>query len=107
VEEVVPVTKAAEYLLTNGVLGFTTMLFLSISWYLYRARELDRKQFASDVEEIHRAHRIELAALNNRIHELQETRITEIRSVIDASAKFSQTLNSVLAVIGKTGAAHD
>jgi hypothetical protein len=98
--------QLAEYLLTNGVLGFTTMLFALVAAYLYRARELDRRQWAAELEELHKAHAEALAAERTRNLELQEKRVSELRSVIDASAKFTATLDSVLAVLGRSGARH-
>lgn len=91
------------WLLTQGVLGLTTMLFAFTTAYLYRSREQDRSQREVDLEEIHKAHAIELAAERKLNLELQEKRLIELRNGLDAIAKFTSTLDTALSVLSKGG----
>lgn len=89
------------YLLTQGVLGLTSVLFAFTSAYLYRALETHRRQKEVDVEEIYKAHAVEIAAGHKLVLELQEKRLVELRSGLDAIAKFTSTLDTALAVLSK------
>ena len=93
-----------EYLLTNGVLGITTVLFLGLSAFIYRDREKERRQHGVDLEEIHKAHRIELASQSKFIYELMEKRIVEQRSALDAVGKATSTLDTALTIQSRRGA---
>lgn len=87
-EEVVQ--HGGSWLLTQGVLGLTTMILLFTTAYLYRSREQDRK-----------AHALELASERKLVLELQEKRLVELRSGFDAIAKSTSTLETALAFLSK------
>src|SRR3954467_12023252 len=96
-------TKTIDYILANGVLGVTTVLFMYISFFIYKARDRDREQHTIDIEEIYKAHQVEIISYMKRLDELQEKRLEELRANLDVVSKFNA---SSLAVLARAGGQH-
>lgn len=79
-----------EYAFTQGVLGFTTMLFLCMFLLSEWKRSRDRKKYDSDV-----------AAMRKEFEALGEKRISEYYKIIDTIADWTATTKIQFAVQAK------
>lgn len=79
-----------EYAFTQGVLGFTTMLFLVMFMLSEWKRSRDRRKYDSDI-----------AAMRKDFEAIGEKRITEYYRIIDAIAEFTATAKLQFAVQAK------
>lgn len=66
-----------EYLLTNGVLGLTTLLSLAAAAYFYKGREQDRREYLANLEKLDREHRMEVAQWVKLHLDLQNERLDD------------------------------
>jgi len=100
-------TKAIDYLLTNTVLGVTTILFMYIAWKLLTrswereaAHKIELDEIRLEIEEIYSVHATEIASLNKALYDQQERRVEELKAATTALIKFN---DASLAVLAKAG----
>lgn len=89
-EEVGIIKLFTEYAFTQGVLGFTTLLFLGLFLLSQHGRGKDRKRYDSDV-----------AHMRKEFEALTEKRVVEYQKIIDAITDFTATQKVQFAVQAK------
>jgi len=87
VEEVGIIKLFTEYAFTQGVLGFTTVLFLALFLLSQYGRGKDRKRYDSDV-----------AQMRKEFEALTEKRLAEYQKVIDVITDLTATQKLQFAV---------
>lgn len=86
-EEVGIIKLFTEYAFTQGVLGFTTLLFLCLFLLSHHGRGKDRKRYDSDI-----------AHMRKEFEALTEKRLAEYQKVIDAITDLTATQKIQFAV---------
>jgi uncharacterized membrane protein len=106
-----PLTQmSGEYLVTQGILGICVMALAVVVIYLWRDSKAQRRQFDEDLlEERNRSatelvnersrHAVEIAAYQRLNHDLQESRLNELRAALDAVKSVTATVDSALLVL--------
>lgn len=82
--------KTAQWLLTNGVLGVTTLISMFVAGYLYREREKERVTFQAQLDARDNAHKVEVAQWVKLHLDLQNERLEDQRA---SSASVSQSVD--------------
>lgn len=91
--------KSYEYLLGQGILGFTTLILGVVAVFLYRENKALRNKRDQDVADERARHAIEIAAERKFNAELQENRLVELRNALTAVTKVTETLDQALAIM--------
>ena len=110
-----PISNAsAEFLVTQGILGVTTLALAAVVIYLWRDGKEGRKQYDADLVEERTRHNAEFLAERTRHAteiaserklnaELQEARFRELKAALEAVESVTETVKSAIAVLsGRT-----
>ena len=98
-------TESSKYLLTQGILGFTTLLLGLAVVFLYRDNRAIRAQNDKNIADERSKAATEMAEVRKALHEVQEARINEIRTAMSAVQKALATVDQTLAFIQGRSAA--
>lgn len=98
-------SESAKFLLTQGILGFTTLILGLAVVFLYRDNRIIKAQSDKQLADERSKHATEIAAERKALNEVQELRITELRNSMTAVAKGMTTVDNTLAFIQGRAAA--
>ncbi|PZR89735.1 MAG: hypothetical protein DI537_20240 [Stutzerimonas stutzeri] len=99
-----------EYLLAQGILGFTTAALAGIIAYLYRQMNGQRKQYDDaivderarhnkEMMDERTRHAVEIAAERKLNSELQDMRVRELRTSLETVSRVSDSVDAALAML--------
>lgn len=85
-----------EYLLTQGILGLTTMLASAVAVHFYRQTESIRSRYEKEMAALQASHDVTIAQERRLNNELQESRVSLLQASNESVYKANSVLENVI-----------